>query len=223
MKTMKTASEEEARAIELGLEWMRRSVDPGHDIRHALNVEEHALRSYASLAAVGRISDDSIDEALVRICALWHDAFKATQEKPSLYNALVEGVRSSRIVREQLKGLIREDRLKLVLDAVAFHNVPWLYAFRFMCPGRLTTLGLILVEADSLDSFDGRRFWEQWRALPDIVNRSSLILFHAVKYLTMPTFLRSGYACGRFWKEMLGVLPRSRKNCLKSGGPKNQS
>ncbi|MFH0801764.1 MAG: HD domain-containing protein [bacterium] len=213
--------EGESRAIELGREWMKKSLDSGHDYTHVCNVEEYALCSYLSLRDGGRIPDGLIDENLVRIAALWHDAFKATQGRPSLYNCLVEGIESSRIIRKQLKEFLSEERLNLVLDAVTFHNIPWLYPFRFLYPARLTMLGLILVEGDSLDSFNSKRFRVQWREHPGLFNRTTLIVVHTVKVLTMLTFLRSGYAVRTFWREIRNLMSPSGGAGSPPGGPAN--
>ena len=145
---------DEKKAIEKGKEWMKNSKDPIHGYEHAKNVEKDSLKIFASLRDDGWKIDSEIDENLILLSVWWHDCYKALFEKKVLLNEFVEGKRSAEIAQEEIKGLVSEKRLKMVLDAIKNHNNMPLILFKGK---NLPILTRVLIEADAIDARDCER------------------------------------------------------------------
>lgn len=138
-------------AIELGQEWMRRSINPRNNYEHALNTEKHALMIYQEL--LSKNSQIGFPEDLVQIVAWWHDTYKSINPGRSLWSSVVEGFAAAKITKEQLGNLLEKSELELVLNAIRYHNVPWIHPlFSKIFPKKFNLLGKILIEADTIES-----------------------------------------------------------------------
>jgi HD superfamily phosphodiesterase len=192
----------EKKAIEKGMEWMMKSVDPVHDIVHAENVADHSLKIYSSLKESGW-NVEEVDENLILLCAYWHDCFKAGCELKTFLNEVLEGVRSAKIAQEELKNLVSSERLSLVLSAIRNHNnILFLFFFRNSLPA----LTQILIEADALDAKSFSRV--------KLRNSSSRTFFHkAGVFFAQPVvnFLQGKYIKSPYAKCQLRSMTNKEK------------
>ena len=161
---------DEKKAIQKGKEWMKNSKDSTHDYRHGENVATYSLEVFESLKKNGWEIDSEIDENLILLCAWWHDCYKALFEKKVLLNEFLEGIRSAQIVEKELKDLVSEKRLKMVLNAIRVHNN---FLYILFSGKRLSVLTRILIEADTIDAKKDKR-------KERIKNYSSRSFFHKV-------------------------------------------
>lgn len=145
---------DEKLAIQKGREWMQKSKDPIHGYEHAQNVASHSLEIFKSLKESGWDVNSEIDENLIFLCAWWHDCYKALFEKKVLLNEFLEGVRSAQIAEKELKGLVPEKRLQMVLDAIRVHNN---FVYLLFSGKRLPLLTRVLIEADTIDAKNHKR------------------------------------------------------------------
>ena len=136
-------------AIQKGKEWMKKSKDPIHDYNHAENVANYSLEIFESLKKDGWEIDSEIDENLIFLCAFWHDCYKALFEKKTLMNEFLEGFKSAEIAQEELKDLVPEKRLNMVLKAIKWHNN---FLYILFSGKKLPVLTRILIEADTIDA-----------------------------------------------------------------------
>ncbi len=181
----------ENKAIEKGKEWMKNSKDPIHDYEHAENVEKHSLRVFESLKENGWEIDGEIDENLISLCAWWHDCYKALFEKKTCSNELMEGVGSAKIVERELKGLVEEKRLKLVVSAVKNHN----NIFAFLLLGKkLPILTRILIEADTIDARNMERKRKRCLCKRSLVHKIGVFFAEPVVFLLQRIYIKSPYA-----------------------------
>ncbi|HVX92765.1 MAG TPA: hypothetical protein VHA74_01490 [Candidatus Dojkabacteria bacterium] len=136
----------ETKAINIGKEWMRKSLDPTHDYTHANHVASNALNIYPEFLTV--------DENLVNLASWWHDSYKATQKGDSLFSIFFEGIMAAKIFEKEVGNLIEPKRRNRVYKAILFHNNPLIFIFfrKFVDP-----LALILYESDGLELYNEER------------------------------------------------------------------
>ncbi len=144
----------EEKAIEKGKNWMKKSKSLTHNYTHALNVSKHSLEIFKSLRESGYEESENIDESLILITSWWHDCFKSLSSKNTVYGELMEGFESAKIVSNELKDLVEQERLKMVLKSIKHHN-NFIY---FLLKGkRMDLLTRILIEADAVDEQEHSR------------------------------------------------------------------
>ncbi len=195
---------DEKLAIQKGREWMKKSKDSTHDYRHAKNVENYSLEIFKSLKESGWNINPEIDENLILLCAWWHDCYKALFEKKVLINEFLEGIRSAQIAEKELKGLVSEKRLEMVLSAIRVHNN---FLYILFSGKRLPVLTRILIEADTIDAKKGER-------KERIKSYSSRSFFHRVViFFAEPILriLRRIYVKSPYAKCQLGLMNNKKK------------
>ncbi len=181
----------EQKAIEIGKERMKVSKDPIHGYEHAQNVATHSLEIFKSLKEDDWKIDTEIDENLILLCAWWHDCYKALFEKKVLLNEFLEGVRSAEIVQRELKGLVSEKRLKMVVDAIKVHNNVVLL---LLSGKRLPVLTRILIEADTIDAKNIERKKRRNSSPRSFFHRVMIFFAEPIVSVLQRIYIKSPYA-----------------------------
>ena len=182
---------DEKLAIQKGREWMKKSKDSTHDYRHAKNVENYSLEIFKSLKESGWNINPEIDENLILLCAWWHDCYKALFEKKVLLNEFLEGVRSAQIAEKELKGLVSEKRLEMVLDAIRVHNN---FVYLLFSGKRLPVLTRILIEADAIDARNIDRLKKRNSSPRSFFHKILIFFAEPVVYFFQKIYVKSPYA-----------------------------
>ncbi len=195
---------DEKQAIQRGKEWMKKSKDSTHDYRHAKNVANYSLEIFKSLKENGWNINSEIDENLILLCVWWHDCYKALFGKKVLLNEFLEGRRSAEIAQRELKELVSEKRLNMILDAIRVHNN---FPYILLSGKRLPILTRILIEADTIDAENDER-------KERIKSYSSRSFFHRVViFFAEPIvkILRRIYIKSPYAKCQLGLINNKKK------------
>lgn len=182
---------EEKEAIERGKKRMRESKDPVHDYRHAQNVAEHGFKILESLKNDGWEIDDEVDGNLIYLCAFWHDCYKALFERKTFLNEIFEGINSAKIVEKELKTLLDEKRLGMVLHAVRNHNnLPYL----LFSGKRMPILTRVLIEGDTIDAKNSQRKKEACLCPRSCMHRVLVFFGEPVLNILQKIYIKSSYA-----------------------------
>jgi len=186
---MKNPSEQ--KAIEKGKDWMKRSKNITHDFKHVENVSEHAFKVFESLKEQGWKVEDEVDENLILLSVWWHDSFKALKGDKRVVDELVEGLKSSKIAKEELEDFVEKERLEKILYAIKMHNnIPY-----FILAGkRMPLLLRILVEADAVDGRDPERKRRGTKQKRSFFHRVGESILDPVFTILRRVYIRSEYA-----------------------------
>ncbi len=187
---------DEQKAINTGKEWMRKSKDPIHGYEHAENVERHALGIFQSLKEGGWEIDEEIDENLILLCVWWHDCYKALLEKKFFLNELLEGIKSAKIAEKELKDLVLEDRLKMILDAIRVHNN---FLFLLFKGKKLPLLTRILIEADAIDAANLERKKKRNSCSRSFFHKIAIFFAEPILKILQKIYIKSPYAKKCLW------------------------
>ncbi len=182
---------DEKKVIEMGKLWLKNSKDPIHGYEHAENVSKYSLKVFESLKEDSWEINSEIDENLILLCSWWHDCYKALFSKKTFLNEILEGIRSAKIIETELKDLVCEKRLRLLVSAVKYHNN---ILFLLFSGKRMPILTRILIEADAIDAKNIERLKKR--------NLSKRTIFHKIAvFFAEPTvsflqriYIKSSYA-----------------------------
>lgn len=177
-------------AIQLGQEWMKKSVDPVHDYYHAKNVEYHGIKIYESLKRNGTKFHKLIDEDLVSVIAWWHDCYKATRADKSFVKDVKEGVESAKIVEKELKEYLLPEEMMLVLEAIKIHNNPFV---TFIKGRKYGGLMQILMEADAIDGKNPERRKKNFENVFSVIDIGYYLFFDFVISILQLFYVKSKY------------------------------
>lgn len=219
----KTTTQQYNRIIKRGKEWMRKSLDPQHDTKHAQTVEKISLGVYDELRKQDYPGIRDINRELVIITAWWHDCFKATQRSFKGNNNMIEGEESAKIIEKELSDFMEKTDLNKLLDAVRHHA--GLSTFRYLFrPGSFSPVYKILMEADAYDSINIKRFRISCTG-PSSLSRKIWLFMDVFQTIILPVYLRTktarkdlysrlwNYWGTALWKEWLlvkGVLKSNK-------------
>ena len=181
---------DEQKAIEKGKDWMKKSKNPTHDFEHAENVAKYAFEVQESLRSVGW-NVEEVDKELILLAIWWHDCFKALRGDKKVIDELLEGFKSAKIAKEELEGLVEEERLEKVLYTIKMHNnLPY-----FILAGkRMPLLMRILVEADAVDGKDPKRKKRDKKQKRSFFHRVSETILDPIYTILQKVYIKSEYA-----------------------------
>jgi hypothetical protein len=174
-------AKKELQAIELGKEWMRRSVNLAHDYEHAENVAKHSHEIFESFKREGLLTED--DRNITLLAVWWHDSYKAQQAKERLfYGIFFEGIESAKIFRREVGHLLSKEVLRKAEAMIKIHNMQgpvflvfwWLY----------TPLFRTLHEADYIEVYREKRIVDSIK-----VHGFPMKILSTVYYGVMPFFM----------------------------------
>jgi len=185
----KTTSEQYARIIKRGKEWMKKSLDPQHDSRHASIVEKVSLDVYDELRKQNYPGIDDVNRELVIIAAWWHDCFKAIQRSFNGNNNMIEGRESAKIIKKELSNSLSGADLKKLLNAVRHHAGFSTFRYLFK-PGSFSPLYKILMEADAYDAINTGRLKTACRSTTSI-SRKIWLFIDTIQSAILPIYLRT--------------------------------
>ena len=181
----------EKEAIEKGKKRMKDSKDPVHDYKHAENVAEHGFKILKSLKEEGWRTDTEIDENLIYLCAFWHDCYKALFEKKTFLNEVFEGVNSAKITERELKPLLSEKRLNMVLHAIKNHNnLPYL----LFSGKKMPILTRVLIEGDTIDAKNLERKKKVCLCPRSFMHKILVFFGEPVLSILQKIYIKSSYA-----------------------------
>lgn len=146
------------RVVEKGKKIMKDSLNPNHNFVHANNVYNHAFEIHKELGG--------IDFGYVEIACWWHDAYKSKQRSNTIYAVFFEGYESSKIFKNEMRGILDESSINLISNAIFNHNIP---PVLLMILGRYDSLTQILVEADNIDSLSLERYHQVHTNYPNLL------------------------------------------------------
>lgn len=138
------------KAILLGKEWMKESVNSVHNYEHAKNTCAHAEKIYAEYVASGRIDPRQIPLELVQTTSWWHDAFKSRVKGEGLYDLLFEGMLTNQVIRKELGEILTREEIRLITRAVRRHTITPVVT-RFFTWDIFSPFDNCLLEADALE------------------------------------------------------------------------
>lgn len=119
---------------------MGESSEPSHDLKHAQEVEKHALEIAKEFGYT--------DLALVSMVSWWHDVYKASKKDLNIIDALTEGQRCAQMARNELEGVLEDEKLSELVLAIQKHDS---YLWQLLKRGNMPVLTQILIEADGID------------------------------------------------------------------------
>lgn len=128
------------KALQIAKDHMEVSNDLAHNSHHAQEVEKHALEIAKEFGYT--------DLALISVVAWWHDVYKAGKGHLNLIDAYTEGERCAQMARNELEGVLEEEKLAELVFAVRKHDS---YFWQLLNRGKMPVLAQILIEADGID------------------------------------------------------------------------
>ncbi len=159
--------------ISLGKIWMKNSIRKGNDYTHCMNVEDHCLKIYRWMKSKKKISTQYSEED-IKLMVWWHDAYKS-RSRGRLLTRYIEGIKSKEILVKELEGEVDGE----ILKAIQYHMYP---PFILKIFGLYTPLVQILIEGDSIDALDLKRFERKFSKYPkyivNVLRSITRILIH---------------------------------------------
>lgn len=208
-----TTTEQYARVIIRGKEWMGKSLDPQHGATHAKTVAEVSIDIYDELYKQDYPGIKEINKDLVIIAAWWHDCFKATQQSFKGKNNMIEGKESVKIINKELSNSLSKADLRKLTDAVGHHSGLSVFRYLFI-PGSFSPVYKVLMEADAYDTINVERFKISCQNVT-LLSRKLWLLVDVFQTAILPVYLRTNTARKNlysrlwtfwgvaFWKEWL--------------------
>lgn len=170
-------------AISLGKIIMKKSTDPGHGYQHAKRVEESSVRIFREFKKDTPEKAKNITEDMVRIVALWHDAYKALRIKQKFSDIFTEGKKSAILAKKNLSVFLDEKQISLILYAIENHHKN--IRFRLFLK-KIPLMLRIILEADGLELVHKERFKKVLQQLGWSIHS----IIHIMVYLMAIVFYR---------------------------------